>query len=145
MTPVEILLVEDNPDDAELTITALQRKHLANALVHVEDGEEALEFLFAEGRFIERKGLKQPRLMLLDLKMPKISGLEVLQRIKSNPATASIPVVVLTSSKEEPDIRKAYELGANSYIVKPVTFEKFVDVVTSVGVYWLVLNQLDQV
>jgi two-component system response regulator len=143
MNAVEILLVEDNPDDAELTIDALRKKKLASALTHVEDGEEALEFLFAEGRFAGRKGVEHPKLVLLDLKMPKLSGLEVLKIIKSDKRTASIPVVVLTSSKEEPDIHEAYALGANSYIVKPVTFEKFADVVASVGFYWLVVNQTE--
>lgn len=144
MNPVEILLVEDNLDDAELTIDALRRKNLANALTHVEDGEEALEFLFAEGRFAGRKGAEHPKLILLDLKMPKISGLEVLKIIKTDKRTHAIPVVVLTSSKEEPDIHKAYTLGANSYIVKPVTFEKFADIVVTVGFYWLVANQTDR-
>jgi two-component system response regulator len=141
MNTVEILLVEDNLDDAELTITALRKKNLASALTHVEDGEEALEFLFAQGRFAERQGAEHPKLVLLDLKMPKLSGLEVLKIIKNNEQTASIPVVILTSSKEEPDIQTAYTLGANSYIVKPVTFEKFVDVIVTVGFYWLVINQ----
>ena len=144
MNPVEILLVEDNLDDAELTIDALRRKNLANALTHVEDGEEALEFLFAEGRFAGRKGAEHPKLILLDLKMPKISGLEVLKIIKTDKRTQTIPVVVLTSSKEEPDIHQAYTLGANSYIVKPVTFEKFADIVVTVGFYWLVVNQTER-
>jgi two-component system response regulator len=143
MNPVEILLVEDNLDDAELTIDALRKKNLASAITHVEDGEEALEFLFAEGRFAGRNSIQQPKLILLDLKMPKISGLEVLKIIKSDKRTSKIPVVVLTSSKEEPDIQEAYALGANSYIVKPVTFEKFADVVATVGFYWLVVNQTE--
>jgi two-component system response regulator len=143
MNPVEILLVEDNLDDAELTIDALRKKNLASAITHVEDGEEALEFLFAEGRFAGRNSIQQPKLILLDLKMPKLSGLEVLKIIKSDKRTSKIPVVVLTSSKEEPDIQEAYALGANSYIVKPVTFEKFADVVATVGFYWLVVNQTE--
>ena len=141
MTPVEILLVEDNLDDAELAISALRKKNLASALRHVEDGEEALEFLFGEGRFAGRNGVEQPKLVLLDLKMPKLSGLEVLKIIKSDKRTSKIPVVVLTSSKEEPDIQEAYALGANSYIVKPVTFDSFADIVSTVGFYWLLVNQ----
>ncbi len=141
MNAIDILLVEDNLDDAELAISALRKKNLANALFHVEDGEEALDFLFAEGSFAARKGAEQPKLVLLDLKMPKLSGLEVLKIIKNDVRTAAIPIVVLTSSKEEPDIIEAYNLGANSYIVKPVTFEKFVDTVITVGFYWLVTNQ----
>lgn len=141
MNAIDILLVEDNLDDAELTINALGKKHLANALYHVEDGAEALDFLFGEGQFTERKGTDQPKLVLLDLKMPKVNGLEVLKIIKSDARTASIPVVILTSSKEEPDIVEAYKLGVNSYIVKPVTFEKFVDTVVTVGFYWLMVNQ----
>ena len=141
MNTIDILLVEDNLDDAELAINALRKKHLANALYHVEDGTEALDFLFGAGQFAERKGADQPKLVLLDLKMPKVNGLEVLKIIKNDPRTASIPVVILTSSKEEPDIAEAYTLGAYSYIVKPVTFEKFVDTVVTVGFYWLVANQ----
>lgn len=141
MNAIDILLVEDNLDDAELAISALRKKNLANALFHVEDGEEALDFLFAEGSFAARKGAEQPKLVLLDLKMPKLSGLEVLKIIKNDVHTAAIPIVVLTSSKEEPDIIEAYNLGVNSYIVKPVTFDKFVETVISVGFYWLVTNQ----
>lgn len=140
MNTVEILLIEDSLDDAELAISALRKKNLAGNLFHVEDGEEALEFLLGEGRYHGR-GTAQPKLILLDLKMPKLSGLEVLEIIRKDPRTASFPVVILTSSNEEPDIERAYELGANSYIVKPVTFEKFTDVVATVGFYWVVVNQ----
>ncbi len=135
MEPVDILLVEDNPDDAGLTIRALKKNKLANNLVHVNDGEEALEFLFGG----EQK--EMPRLILLDLKMPKVDGIEVLRRIKESEEKRVIPVVILTSSKEERDIVESYRLGVNAYIVKPVDFEKFVKAVSDVGLFWLVLNQ----
>lgn len=135
MEPVDILLVEDNPDDAGLTIRALKKNKLANNLVHVSDGEEALEFLFGE----EQR--EMPRLILLDLKMPKVDGIEVLRRIKESEEKRVIPVVILTSSKEERDIVESYRLGVNAYIVKPVDFEKFVKAVSDVGLFWLVLNQ----
>jgi two-component system, response regulator len=138
---VEILLVEDDLDDAEMTIDAMRRNNLANKLVHTVDGEEALDFLFGTGKFIERDISLRPRLILLDLKMPKIDGLEVLERVKSNEATKKIPVVILTSSKEDPDVSRCYELGANGYIVKPVGFEGFVKAVTELGMYWMLLNQ----
>lgn len=135
MEAVDILLVEDNPDDAGLTIRALKKNKLANNLVHVNDGEEALEFLFGP----EPK--QMPRLILLDLKMPKVDGIEVLRRIKESEEKRVIPVVILTSSKEERDIVESYRLGVNAYIVKPVDFEKFVKAVSDVGLFWLVLNQ----
>jgi two-component system, response regulator len=138
---VEILLVEDDLDDAEMTIDAMRRNNLANKLVHTVDGEEALDFLFGTGKFIGRDISLRPRLILLDLKMPKIDGLEVLERVKSNEATKKIPVVILTSSKEDPDVSRCYELGANGYIVKPVGFEGFVKAVTELGMYWMLLNQ----
>lgn len=131
---VDILLVEDNPDDAGLTIRALKKNKLANKLVHLTDGEEALNFLFGENNQI-------PKLILLDLKMPKVDGIEVLRRIKSDENKKIIPVVVLTSSKEERDIVESYKLGVNAYIVKPVDFEKFVKAVSDLGMFWLVLNQ----
>lgn len=140
-TPVEILLVEDNPNDAEMAIRALRKHNLANNLEHVVDGEEALDFLFGQGNFTERKNAKSPKVILLDLKLPKVDGLEVLREVKSNPETKQIPVVVLTSSKEERDIVESYKLGVNSYIVKPVDFDKFVDAVGNLGLYWLLLNQ----
>lgn len=136
----ELLFVEDNPFDAELTINALKAKNLANELHHVEDGAQALDFIYARGSFSHRADRPFPSLVLLDLKMPKIDGLEVLRTLKSDPVTKGIPVVVLTSSKEDPDIRKCYELGVNSYIVKPVGFEKFVQAVTELGLYWALLN-----
>jgi len=139
---VEILLVEDNMSDAELTIRALKKNNLANKLVHLEDGQEALDFIFAEGNYSQRKIADTPKLILLDLKMPKINGIQVLQKIKSDERTKKIPVIVLTSSKEDPDIQECYLLGANSYVVKPVQFEKFLDAVSQLGLYWMLINQL---
>lgn len=138
---VEILLVEDNPDDAELAIRALKKSHLANNVTHLLDGAEALDFLFASGRYAERDLNNLPKVILLDLKMPKVNGLEVLQRIKSEPRTKMIPVVILTSSAEDPDIKRSYELGANSYIVKPVEFNNFAKIISDLGMYWLVINK----
>ena len=138
---IEILLVEDNMDDAEMTIHALRKNNLANKLIHMKDGEEALDFLFGTGNFIGRDVSLKPSLILLDLKMPKVDGLEVLERVKLNEATKKIPVVILTSSKEDPDVSKSYELGANSYIVKPVEFESFMKAVSELGMYWMILNQ----
>jgi CheY-like chemotaxis protein len=138
---VEILLVEDNPSDAELALRALQKHHLANNVVVVTDGEEALDFVFARGAFSARKVENGPKVILLDLKLPKVDGLEVLRAIKGDPRTKVIPVVVLTSSKEENDIVESYRLGVNSYIVKPVDFDKFVEAVKNLGLYWLLLNQ----
>lgn len=134
---VEILLVEDNPDDAELTLRALKQRNLANQLFLCRDGAEAIDF------FSNNPGV-EPKVVLLDLKLPKIDGLEVLRRLKGDERTRSIPVVVLTSSREEPDIERAYELGANSYIVKPVDFEAFARAVSDVGLYWLLLNHPPQ-
>ncbi len=131
-----VLLVEDNPDDVELTLRALKRAHVVNSVRVVRDGAEALELLFGGE---PRPAL--PRVVLLDLKLPRVNGLEVLERIRREESTRTLPVVVLTSSREEPDVKRAYELGANSYIVKPVEFEKFVAAVGEVGLYWLVLNQ----
>jgi CheY-like chemotaxis protein len=138
---VEILLVEDNPNDAELTLRALREHHLANKVLHVKDGAEALEFLFANGAYDQRKVENTPRVILLDLKLPKVSGLEVLRKVKSDERTRVIPVVVLTSSREDRDLAECYALGVNSYIVKPVEFENFVRAVSDMGFYWLLLNQ----
>jgi len=138
---IDILLIEDNSADAELTIRALKKRNLANNLVHVKDGAQGLEFLFGTGDFRERDPSLTPRLILLDLKMPKVSGIEFLSRIRADDRTKKIPVVVLTSSKEDPDINECYRLGVNSYIVKPVEFEYFLKAVTELGVYWLLLNQ----
>ena len=137
---VEILLVEDNIADAELTIRALKKKKLANNLVHLKDGAEAIDFLFGRGSYSGRDPLKTPKVVLLDLKMPKIGGIEVLAKIREDARTKTIPVVVLTSSKEDPDVKRCYELGANSYIVKPVEFDNFFEAVTQLGFYWLLLN-----
>ena len=138
---IEILLVEDNPRDAELMIRAFKKRNLANNLIHVEDGAEALDFLFNRGKFEGRKAGSTPKIVLLDLKLPKVNGLEVLREIKNNEDTRKIPVVVVTSSAEDPDIKLAYELGANSYVVKPVNFEAFTEVVSNLGLYWLMINQ----
>jgi two-component system, response regulator len=138
---VEILLVEDNKDDVELTLHALRKENLANQIHVVRDGEEALEFLFCTGAFAERSFEKPPKLVLLDLKLPKVDGMEVLNRLKADPRTKTIPVVILTSSREERDLVQGYGLGANSYIQKPVDFEQFRETVKSVGLYWLLINQ----
>lgn len=138
---VEILLIEDNMNDAELTIRALKKSNLANNLVHLEDGQEALDFIFAGGNYSDRKIENKPKVILLDLKMPKINGIQVLQKLKSDEHTKSIPVIVLTSSNEDPDIKECYRLGVNSYVVKPVQFEKFLDAVSQLGLYWMLINQ----
>lgn len=138
---VEILLVEDNPNDVELTLRALKRYNLANKVFVVKDGAEALEFLFATGAHADRNVENSPRVVLLDLKLPRVDGLEVLRRVKSDERTRAIPVVVLTSSREQRDVVESYQLGVNSYIVKPVDFEKFVQAVSEVGLYWVLLNQ----
>jgi len=138
---VEILLIEDNKSEAELTIRALRKGKLNNHLIHLKNGVEALEFLFGTGKYKGRDISHKPKLILLDLKMPKVDGLEVLKQIKANDLTKAIPVVILTSSKEHPDIEHAYTLGANSYIVKPVEFDEFTKAVTDLGFYWLLMNQ----
>jgi two-component system response regulator len=138
---VDILLVEDNINDAELTIRELTKHNMANNLVHVTDGEEALEFIYGTGKYAGRAINHPPKLVLLDIQMPKINGLEVLEKVKSDPRTKTIPLVMLTSSKEDPDIKKCYALGANSYIVKPVNFEGFAEAIKNLGFYWLLLNQ----
>lgn len=138
---VDILLVEDNPDDVELTLRSLRKHNLANKVFVVRDGEEALEYIFASGKYAERNFEDHPKVILLDLKLPKVDGLEVLRRIKSHERTKLIPVVVLTSSREEKDIIESYRLGVNSYLVKPVDFDKFVECVTELGFYWVLLNK----
>ncbi len=138
---VEILLVEDNPADVELTLRALKTHRITNKIMFVRDGAEALDYLYRQGPYKNRNEIRMPCLILLDLKLPKISGLEVLQKVKSDEELKKIPIVVLTSSKEEPDIRECYRLGVNSYIVKPVDFEKFIEAVRNIGLYWLLLNQ----
>lgn len=138
---VEILLVEDNPHDAELTIRALKKANLANQLIHLQDGAEALDFLFAKGIYADRNITNRPKVILLDIKMPKVDGIEVLRQLKLNEATRTIPVVIMTSSKEEQDIITSYDLGVNSYVVKPVDFEGFAKAVSELGFYWLITNQ----
>ena len=140
--PVEILLVEDNPDHVELTLHALEEHHVANHIHVVRDGAEALDFLFGRGAYDERDAQKDaPKVVLLDLKLPKVDGLEVVKAVKSDPRTQAIPIVVLTSSRQEMDIVESYRLGVNSYIVKPVDFEHFADAMREVGLYWLLLNE----
>jgi len=141
---VELLLVEDNPQDLELTLRALRKASLANHVQIARDGAEALDFIFCEGPYATRSIRDRPRIVLLDLKLPKIDGLEVLRRIKGDPRTRMIPVVVLTSSKEQCDVVESYHLGVNSYIVKPVNFEGFASAVRDLGFYWLLLNQPPQ-
>jgi two-component system response regulator len=138
---IEILLVEDNTDDVELTLHALRKENLANSIHVARDGEEALDFLFCNGSHSNRSFENPPRLVLLDLKLPKVDGMEVLKRLKSDPRTSTIPVVILTSSKEERDLVQGYGLGANSYIQKPVDFTQFRETVKTVGFYWLLINQ----
>ncbi len=137
----DILLVEDNPADAELAILALRKNNITNSLLHLEDGEETLDYLFATGKYAQRNMDQLPKVLLLDLKMPKIGGLEVLKKIKSDERTKIIPVVLLTSSGEENDIKDSYKFGANSYIIKPVAFEDFVKAVSATVSYWLSINQ----
>ena len=137
-----ILLVEDNPDDEELTLLALKKNNILNRVEIVRDGAEALDFLFEQGHFTGKNFTQDLAVILLDLKLPKVSGLEVLQRIRSDPRTKLIPVVVLTSSKEEEDILRSYSLGANSYLRKPVDFERFLECVGQLGLYWLLLNEV---
>jgi two-component system response regulator len=138
---IEILLVEDNASDAEMTIDALRQNNLANKLLHVKDGAEALDFIFAAGNYADRQITDKPKVILLDLKMPKVNGIEVLQKIRSDERTKNIPVVVLTSSKEDPDIKKCYDLGVNSYVVKPVEFDAFQKAISELGLYWMIVNQ----
>jgi len=140
--PVDILLVEDNADDAELTIRELKKHNMANNLFHVKDGAEALDFIFATGKYASVRDINHtPKVVLLDIQMPKVNGIETLQKIKADERTRSTPVVMLTSSKEDPDIQRCYSLGANSYIVKPVNFEGFADAIKNLGFYWLLVNQ----
>jgi CheY-like chemotaxis protein len=143
MNPKEtdILLVEDSPDDAELAIHALRNEHLANSIFVARDGEEALDFVFCRGPFAERSFDIPPKLILLDLKLPKVDGIEVLKQIKNDRRTRTIPVVIMTSSREERDLARSYDLGVNSYIQKPVDFEQFRQKVKTAGLYWMVINE----
>ena len=136
-----ILLVEDNPDDRVLTVRALKRHNIANQIDEVKDGQEALDYLFGEGDYAGRDTSVQPQVVLLDLKLPKVDGLEVLKRLRDDPRTRRLPVVVLTSSSEQQDIVSSYDLGANSYVRKPVDFKEFLDAAKQLGLYWLVLNE----
>ena len=137
----EILLIEDNVDDAELTMRALKKSNIANTITHLYDGEEALDYIFCTGKYQQRKD-GHPKLILLDLRLPKIDGIELLTKIKEDSSTKSIPVVILTSSIEDPDMEKCYNLGAESYIVKPVGFENFAKALARLGVYWMLIDQL---
>jgi two-component system response regulator len=138
---IEIILVEDNADDAMLALRALKTNNLTNKIIHLKNGEEALKFIFSGEEYGGIKFTEHPKVILLDLKMPKVNGIEVLDALKSNPATKSIPVVILTSSNEDPDIKRCYELGANSFIVKPVEFQNFSKTVAELGFYWTVTNK----
>lgn len=140
-TVIELLLVEDNPQDLEMTLRALRKANLANRIHVARDGADALDFIFCEGAYSGRRMADAPKLIILDLNLPKIGGLDVLKRVKSDPTTRLIPVVVLTSSKEQSDVVESYQLGVNSYVVKPVQFERFAEAVGSLGLYWLLLNQ----
>ncbi|HWQ80643.1 MAG TPA: response regulator [Ignavibacteria bacterium] len=139
--PVEILLIEDDPSDIKLTLKALQKYSLANKVTVLKDGEEALEFLFSEGRYEGRDNKNMPKVIFLNLKLPFVDGIEVLRRIKSDESTRRIPVVVVTSSRENRDIEECYKLGVNSYIVKPIDFEKFLESVSNLGLYWVLMNE----
>ncbi len=141
---VEILLVEDNPSDAEMTIRALKKNNLANRLLHLTNGADALDFVFGEGPYAHRQVEDYPNLILLDLKMPKVNGKDVLRRIKGDERTRKIPVVVLTSSREDPDIKVCYDLGANGYVVKPVEFDAFHKAISDLGFFWLIVNERPQ-
>ncbi|MFY9309403.1 MAG: response regulator [Bacteroidia bacterium] len=138
---IEVLLVEDTLEDANLVIRSLKKNNLGNSIIHLQDGEEALDFIFAKGKYASRTVADKPKLVLLDLKMPKVSGLEVLRALKADERTASIPVVIMTSSKEDKDLDESYKLGVNAYVVKPVVFENFAKVVTELGIFWLLVNQ----
>ncbi len=144
MQEIDVLLVEDNASDAEMTIRALRKYKLGQRLLHVKDGTEALDFLFAEGPYTGRKIGVTPKVILLDLKMRKVHGKEVLIKIKSDERTSKIPVVILTSSKEDPDIKECYALGANSYVVKPVDFDDFDKAISDLGLFWLAINEPPQ-
>lgn len=140
-TTVDILLIEDNPLDAELITRALRKQNIINPIIILDDGTEALDLLFCRGIYSNRSVLSLPKVILLDLKLPKTSGLEILKEIRSKDSTHFIPVVIVTSSREDPDIEKAYELGANSYVIKPISSDAFIDTMSKLGLYWLLVNQ----
>lgn len=137
----DIVIVEDNPNDAELMVHSLKKNHLANKLIVLEDGEQALDYIFCRGQYAKRDSDELPKVIFLDLKLPKVNGLEVLEQVKSNDKTKKIPIVIVTSSKEDPDIDAAYNLGANSYVVKLVGFDQFKETINQLGLYWLVINE----
>ena len=139
--PIELLLVEDNPNDVELTLHAFAQHNLTTQIHVARDGVEALDFLFCQGEYADRDAARQPKVILLDLKLPKVEGLEVLRRIRTDPALRALPVVVVTASRKEQDIVEAYNLGVNSYIVKPIDFDQFVETARQLGLYWLLLNE----
>jgi two-component system response regulator len=139
---VDILLVEDNPQDVELTLRALKKHNITNQLIVLEDGAEALEFIFCKGKYSQREITNHPKVILLDVKLPKVSGLEVLRAIKADDRTRAIPVVMVTSSRQDPDIKTAYDYGANSYVVKPLDFNAFVEAMSQLGLYWLLVNNV---
>jgi two-component system, response regulator len=141
---VDILLVEDSQDDIDLALHTLRRENLANHIFVVRDGQEALDFLFCSGPYVDRNAEHMPKLILLDLKLPKIDGLDVLRQLRAHPRTSTLPVVIMTSSKEEKDVASGYNLGVNSYIQKPVDFEQFRQTVKTIGLYWLLINQRPQ-
>lgn len=140
-TAYDIVIVEDSSDDAELMLRSLKKNNLANNLIVLKDGAEALDFMFCKGKYASRSIVMTPKVIFLDLKLPKVSGLEFLEKIKSNERTKKIPVVIVSSSKEDPDITAAYSLGANSYVVKPVAFNAFMEIINKLGLYWLVVNE----
>ncbi len=144
MNNVEILLVEDSESDAEMTIRALKKNNLANNLFRVADGAAALDFLYSQGEYASRKDEKLPKVILLDLKMPRLNGMQVLEKLRTDERTKRIPIVILTSSKEDPDIKKCYDLGVNSYVVKPVAFDDFQKAISNIGLYWLIVNNPQQ-
>jgi two-component system response regulator len=139
--PIEILLVEDNPTDAELCIRSLRKYNLANKLIWVKDGAEALDFLHAKGAYADRRDCPLPKVVLLDLRLPKVDGLEVIRNVRADNRLKLVPIVVLTSSKEEPDVKKSYELGANAFVNKPVEFDDFATAVAKLGMFWLLINK----
>jgi two-component system response regulator len=141
LNAIDILIVEDNPQDAELTIRALKKNNLVNNLIVVDDGAEALDFVFCRNKFSKRDPSYPPKVILLDLKLPKVNGLEVLKILKSDALTHTIPIVIVTSSRQDPDIREAYRLGVNSYVVKPVNFDQFFEAVSKLSLYWLLINE----
>jgi len=137
----EIVIVEDNPNDGELMIRSLKKNRLANNIIILKDGEQALDFIFCRGKYTGRDISESPKVMFLDLKLPKVDGLEVLKQMKTNEKTRKIPVIIVTSSKEDPDIATAYDLGANSYVVKPINFDSFIEKMSQIGLYWLAVNE----